>query len=349
MSGWWQRISVWTLIAVVGSYVGVVDAQGRGGQRTTPVVVEQVKFENEISRIEAVGTAEAAKSVVLFPAVGDIVTAIHFIPGQLVEQNDILLELDARRQRVAVNRAEIQLRDAERTVERLRTSRSQGAIPESDLDDAVTLRDLLEVDLAEAKANLEDRLVRAPFDGVVGLTDVEVGDRITEQTAITTLDKRDELLINFRAPEAALSVLSQNPELSVQPWENRSVQIPAEIAEVDSRVSNENRTLRVRARLNNEDDRFRPGMSFRVRLQVAGDSYAVVPEAALLWGATGAYVWIVEESAAKRVDVQIKQRLAGRLLVAGELQPGDELIVEGVQQLREGQAVSYESSEGDRE
>lgn len=349
MSGWWQRISVWTLLAVAGSYAVVAEAQWGGEQRATPVLVEKVEFENEISRVEAVGTAEAAKSVTLYPAVGDIVTAIHFTPGQSVEKDDILLELDARRQRVAVNRAEIQLRDAERTVERLRTSRSQGAIPESDLDDAVTLRDLLEVDLAEAQTNLEDRLVRAPFDGVVGLTDVEVGDRITEQTAITTLDKRDELLINFRAPEAALSILDQNPELSVQPWENRSVQIPAEIAEVDSRVSNENRTLRVRARLDNEDDRFRPGMSFRVRLQVAGDSYAVVPEAALLWGATGAYVWIVEEGVAKRVDVQIQQRLSGRLLVAGDLDRGDELIVEGVQQLREGQAVSYDNGEGDRE
>lgn len=347
MSGWWQRIIAWSVFAMVSSYMGPVAAQGQQEQRATPVLVEELQFENEISRVEAVGTAEAAKSVVLFPAVGDIVTAIHFMPGQQVEQGDILLELDARRQRVAVNRAEIQLRDAERTVERLRTSRSQGAIPESDLDDAVTVRDLLKVDLREAEADLEDRLVRAPFDGVVGLTDVEIGDRITEQTAITTLDKRDELLINFRAPEAALSILQQDPELTVQPWENRSVRIEAEIAEVDSRVSNENRTLRVRARLNNQEDRFRPGMSFRVRLEVAGDSYAVVPEAALLWGATGAYVWIVEEEAAKRVDIQIKQRLAGRLLVGGELDPGDLLIVEGVQQLREGQAVSISRPEGE--
>ncbi len=80
-------------------------------------------------------------------------------------------------------------------------------------------------------------------------------------------------------------------------------------------------------------------MSFRVIMQLAGEEYAVVPEAALLWGATSAYVWLAENGVAKRVDVQIKQRLAGRLLVSGALKLGDELIVEGVQTLREGQAV----------
>lgn len=321
--------------------------QGGSQERAAQVIVTEVRYEQGSQRIESVGTAEALRSVILYPAVADIVTAIHFSPGEEVSQDQVLLEFDSRRQRVAVQRASIQLQDAERTLQRLRTSSRQGAVPESEVDDAVTARDLLEVELEAAETELEDRTLRAPFHGIVGLTDVEVGDRITQQTAITTLDKREQLRINFKAPESALFLLSQNPTLTVQPWQNRSLQLTAEVSEIDSRIDINDRTLRVRALLDNEQDLFRPGMSFRVRLELQGDSYAVVPEAALLWGATSAFVWKVVEERAKRVDVQIKQRLPGRLLVAGDLEPGDLLITEGVQSLREEQLVSFEALSGE--
>src|SRR5690606_10601109 len=146
-----------------------------------------------------------------------------------VEEGDVLVRLDARRQEVAVARATIELMDAERTVERLRTSREQGAIPQSELDEAVTTRDLIEVQLEEAETELEDRVIRAPFAGVVGVTDVEVGDRINEQTAITSIDNRRQLLVDFSAPEIALELLQSNPTLALQPWQDRSAEIAGEI------------------------------------------------------------------------------------------------------------------------
>ncbi|MCF4007879.1 efflux RND transporter periplasmic adaptor subunit [Rheinheimera sp. UJ63] len=318
--------------------------QARGGQ-AAQVIVMPLSFEQQSSRIEAVGTAEAVRSVVIYPAVADKVTAVNFLPGQLVEQGDVLLQLDDRRQQVAVDRATIQLADAERTVNRLQESRQRGAIAQSDLDDAITNRDLLKVQMAEAKTNLEDRTVRAPFSGVVGLTDVEAGDRITLQTPITTLDNREQLLVNFVAPEAALPILSAQGSVSLQPWLSQGETIAALISQVDSRIDTANRSIRARALLDNAQDQYRPGMSFRVILELKGDSYAVVPEAALLWGATSAYVWLMQDNKAVRVDVQIMQRLSGRLLVAGALNAGDMLIVEGVQSLRNGQAVTAVATE----
>ncbi|WP_445426450.1 efflux RND transporter periplasmic adaptor subunit [Alishewanella sp. HL-SH06] len=319
--------------------------QARGGQ-AAQVIVMPLSFEQQSSRIEAVGTAEAVRSVVIYPAVADKVTAVNFLPGQLVEQGDVLLQLDDRRQQVAVDRATIQLADAERTVNRLQESRQRGAIAQSDLDDAITNRDLLKVQMAEAKTNLEDRTVRAPFSGVVGLTDVEAGDRITLQTPITTLDNREQLLVNFVAPEAALPILSAQGSVSLQPWLSQGETIAAVISQVDSRIDTANRSIRARALLDNAQDQYRPGMSFRVILELKGDSFAVVPEAALLWGATSAYVWLMQDNKAVRVDVQIIQRLSGRLLVAGALNAGDMLIVEGVQSLRNGQAVTAVATEG---
>ncbi|GAB59165.1 efflux RND transporter periplasmic adaptor subunit [Rheinheimera nanhaiensis] len=329
-----QLLCLWAV-----AMVPAIQAQTAGGGRAAQVITQAVTFEQQSSRVEAVGSAEAIRSVVLYPAVADRVTAVNFVPGQRIDKGQVLVELDSRRQQVAVERATIQLRDAQRTVARLQESRERGAIAQSVLDDAITARDLLQVQLAEAKTELEDRVVRAPFSGVVGLTDVEPGDRISQQTAITTIDDRSQLLINFNAPEDALPILQGNASVELSPWQAQGHSISAKIAELDSRIDSSNRSIRVRALLDNSSDSFRPGMSFRVRLQLAGESYAVVPEAALLWGATSAYVWLAEQGKAKRVDVQIKQRLSGRLLVAGALTTGDQLIVEGVQTLRDGQLV----------
>jgi RND family efflux transporter MFP subunit len=198
------RHSIWLFALVI---VCQVQAQTSAASRPANVIIAPISFEKKTSRVEAVGTAEAIQSVVVYPAVADKVTAVNFLPGQYVQEKEVLLELDSRRQKVALERVTIQLADAERSVIRLQESREKGAIAQSDLDDAMTARDLLKVQLTEVKTELEDRTVRAPFSGVVGLTDVEQGDRIGLQTAITTIDNREQLLINFNAPEASLPIL----------------------------------------------------------------------------------------------------------------------------------------------
>jgi RND family efflux transporter MFP subunit len=319
-----------------------LNAQSRDANRPAMVVTQALQFEQQQTRVEAVGTADAFKSVDLFPAAADKVTVINFVAGQLVSKDSVLIELDNRRQVVAMRRAEISLRDAERTLQRLLESKKLGAVTESALDDARTVRDLAAAAVLGATADLQDRRLLAPFTGIVGLTDVEVGDRITLQTMVTTIDARDKLFINFSAPENALDMLSKNTVVTVQPWTDREKVLTANVAEIDSRVNEVDRTLRARALLDNTDDAYRPGMSFRVALQVGGEEYAAIPEAALSWGGTGAYVWLATEGNAKKVPVQVKQRLRGRILVAGALLRDDELIIEGIQRLREGQSVSSE-------
>ncbi|MEW9798108.1 efflux RND transporter periplasmic adaptor subunit [Alteromonas sp. CYL-A6] len=320
---------------------GVI-AQWAGDNRAKLVVTEPVRFQHEVKNVEAVGTAEAVRSVVLYPAVADEVVEVNFVPGQAVEAGRILLRLDDRKQQVALRRAILQRDDAQRTYDRLKESHAKGAVPKSELDDARTLRDLAEVAVEDARTDLDDRHLKAPFAGVVGLTDIEVGDRINEQTVVTTLDNRSKLFINFRAPEASLSVLLGNPTVTLEPWTNRDTSLIANIAEVDSRINEADRTLRARALLDNSKDNYRPGMSFRVTLSVEGERYAAIPEASLLWGATGAYIWMAENGKAKKVDVQVHQRLRGIILVSGDLKEGDTLIAEGIQRLRNGQAITTE-------
>lgn len=338
---WLNRIVViGTLVVSTGLLLPNAVAQQWGGaDRAAVVITQPIGFERIQRHVEAVGYAEAKRSVALYPAVNDLVLEVNFKPGQRVKKGDVLVRLDDRQQQVNLERARIQLEDAERTVKRLTTSRQQGAIAQSELDQAITARDLMKVALREAQVAYEDRQVKAPFDGIVGITDVEPGDRITTQTLITTIDQRDQLHIDFNAPEAALELLLLGAELQVRPWANRNTTIPAEIVEVDSRINMTDRTIRVRAAVDNSQDLYRPGMSFRIGLTYYGDNFAVVPESALMWSTDGAYIWLEKEGKAHRVNVNIQQRLAGRILVEGAIQLGDTLIVEGIQSLRHGQAV----------
>ncbi|MCK7459194.1 efflux RND transporter periplasmic adaptor subunit [Idiomarina aminovorans] len=324
------------------SLSGTVSQAQQFGPREALVNVEPVSFERERNRVEAVGTAEAVRSITIYPAVGDRVVAVNFQPGDEVEKDELLVELDARRQQVAVEQAQINLRDTERTVDRLQASRELGAVPQSELDNAILLRDLARVELDNAKIELEDRFIRAPFAGIIGITDVEVGDRIEQQTTIATLDDRSTLLIDFRIPEAAVSLLQEGVELKVQPWRYSGTPVMADIVELDSRINPETRMYRARAKISNENDNFLPGTSFRTSIALDGEEFASIPEAALSWGVNSPFIWVVEGKNAKRIEVQIEQRLPGRVLVSGNIQRDDLLIVEGVQSLRDGQPVTFD-------
>lgn len=339
-----QHFRLSLLVLVVFSFG--VNSQARRDAGPANVVTQTLKFESLETNVEAVGTAEALKSVNIFPAAADKVTGIFFEPGNWVEKGQTLMELDARRQKAALERSKILLQDAILALTRLEQSSDRGAVAQSAIDDAKTAKSLAQVAVTDAQTDLDDRILVAPFSGYVGLTDVEVGDRITTQTMITTLDDRSLLFINFSAPEASIAVVNQNTRVSVQPWTNRDLTLQASVAQVDSRLNVQDRTIRVRAQLQNADDIYRPGMSFRVSLVMAGADYAAIPESGLSWGANGAYVWKVENNQAVKVAVQIKQRLRGRILVDGDLIAGDTLIVEGIQRLRPGQKVAAMGQEG---
>jgi RND family efflux transporter MFP subunit len=260
-----------------------------------------------------------------------------------MQKGDILITLDSRLQDVNLQRTSIQVDDAKRNFARIKESFAKGAGTQRDLDDADTAYKLAKVAHQEAKENKEDRVVRAPFNGIVGLTDVEVGDRVTTQTQITTIDDRSSLFVNFMAPELAVSYLMKKPDVKLQPWTDRNVSLSAKIAELDSRVNEQDRTIRVRALLDNEFDQYRPGMSFRVTLNAQGERYVAIPEAALSWGANGAFVWLAQENKAKRVEVEVEQRLRGRILVSGNVSDGEILIIEGIQSLRDGQVLNIQN------
>jgi RND family efflux transporter MFP subunit len=310
--------------------------------RSVRVIVEPLQYSSERTRLEAVGTSRAVQSVSVHPATSGEVVSVNFEPGQPVEKGHVLLALDQRDEKLAVELAEVRLRDAERLFDRYQRSGDSGAVLPTTLDAARTAVQAARIELDRARIALDYRSIEAPFSGYVGITDVDPGDRIDPATMITTLDDRSALLVSFEVPESLIGNLKPGDDVAVATWHSREPTASGVIVDIGSRIDPASRTFVARAWVENEADILRPGMSFRVAMDLAGTPYPVISETGVQWGADGAYVWSVIERRAHRVPVTVIQRQQGRVLVDGELDEGDLIVVEGVQRMREGLDVSYQ-------
>ena len=317
----------------------------RGGGRAATVLVRAVEFRAQRTRIEAVGTAQAYRSVTLHPAAAGEVAAVHFTSDEEVRKGSVLLELDSRRERLAVDLARVRAGNARQTLSRYERSAGSGAYAESTVADARSALEEADIALRQAEVALSDRRVVAPFDGFVGLTEVDVGDRIGTDDVITTLDDRASLLVGFSVPEIFLGRIGKDHPVEVATWAVREQAIPGKIVDLGSRIDPVSRSFTARARVANAGDAFRPGMSFAVTLDVHGPHHPLVPEISVRYGTDGAYVWVVREGAAARVFVRIVERQEATVLVDAALEEGEPVVVEGIQRLRPGLAVNVVTPE----
>lgn len=326
-----------TLFACGDSQPSTQGWSGRSGKPVT-VVTERSRIEPLRDELKAVGTARAQQSVTLYSESAGVVTQVRFNPDASVNQGDVLLQLDAREEQLAVDLARVQRDEAARLVQRYTSMNLRDAnISESLLDTAKAELAAANIALSRAEVMLQRRQVRAPFSGHVGITDIDVGDRIDPQNAIASLDDRDNLLIDFDVPESFIGHVRPGLIIGLRPWENETINLQGEVVAVDSRVDPASRTLTARVALNNDSDLFRPGMAFEIHIEIERGAYVAVPDVSVQWGADGAYVWVVKDDrTAHRVDVALVRRLSGRLLISGGVQAGDIIVSEGMQAVREG-------------
>ncbi len=308
----------------------------------TRVLVKPLTLDRTRTSVQAVGTSRAIRSIELHPATSGEVDAVLFEPGQLVSKGDVLVELDQRDEALAVQLGRVRLADAERLYARYQKSGSTGAVLPTEIDSASTALESIRIELQRAQIALDDRTITAPFAGYVDLTDVDPGDRINPDTVITTLDDRSALLVSFEVPELLIDEMQVGNDVTLATWQTRGPTFAGQIVEIGSRIDPSSRTFTTRATVDNTSDDLRPGMSFRVTIDVDGSAYPVITETAVQWGADGAYVWSVDDGIVQRVPVRIVQRQQGRVLVDADIEPGRLIVVEGIQRMRDGIAVEYD-------
>jgi len=308
--------------------------------RPVPVIVKPVIFDSDAAVVEAVGTGVALKAVTLFPESAGRVTAVLFRAGQKVDAGAPLLKLDDEVEQLAVKLALVQLNEAQRKITRYEKLGTRGNIARSEIDTARTAVLTAELRLSQATLALKRRTLPAPFSGVVGIAKVEAGDRVTTTTAITSLDDRSALRVDFDVPENFVYGVQRGGALTATTWALPGERFKGTIATIGSRIDKDTRALRVRARIPNKGDRLRPGMAFSIRLPLTGNRFPSVPSAAIQWSRKGAYVWVVQANKAVRIPVSVVKRSDAWVLVDAKLTTKHRVVIEGVQRLRAGRAVT---------
>lgn len=300
------------------------------------VVVSEVGTAAINDRIMAIGDGEALRSVTVVPLSSGILREVNMSAGQHVSAGDVLAVLDSDVELIARDQAALAVKLIEDKVnryERLLASRATSAVQ---LTEAHNELQNARLSLREAELTLERRSIVAPIDGVVGIVPVELGDYVTQQTEIATIDDRGSLLVDFYVPERFAAMVREN-----QPIEADSIAVPGRVFKgrihaVASRVERASRTLQLRGIVENKQDYLRPGMSFRVRMSFEGEPYPAVDPLAIQWSSGGPYLWKVVDGKSMRVGIRIIQRNSDYVLVVGDVATGDQVVTEGLQSLRPG-------------
>ena len=328
--------SLWASATDPGQRQAEAEAQGPG----TPVIVADVRQVQDDLAFSAIGTGFALRSVTLRAPSSGEVTALDIAPGAKFAAGDTLMQLDDTDERLAVALAEARLSRATSERDRYQALQDTGAAATARFEQAQTDFKVAQIELDQARADLADRTLRAPFDGVTGLASVETGDRIATDETVSSFDDRSRILVEFDLPEALLGriEIGQPVTASTPAVEDRS--FDGEITAIDSRVDVSTRTARIRAAIDNAADVLRPGASFSLRIDLPGKTYPAVPELALQFSRGELNLWRVTDGTAEQVTVRLVRRREGLVIVDGPIAEGDHIVVEGTQRLREGTAVN---------
>ncbi|MFP3921850.1 MAG: efflux RND transporter periplasmic adaptor subunit, partial [Dichotomicrobium sp.] len=174
---------------------------------------------------------------------------------------------------------------------------------------------------------------------------VEQGDRVSDTTPIVSFDDRSVIQVEFEVPEIYLDRIRVDHPITATTAGFRGQEFQGRITQINSRVDSQTRGVRLRAALANPGDVLRGGMSFTVELVLEGEEFPTIAELALLWERNGSYVWTVKDGKAEKTAVSVVKRSQGRVLVDGDLEPGQLIVVEGTQRLRPGREVRFERPE----
>jgi RND family efflux transporter MFP subunit len=312
--------------------------QGAGARQRMPAVtLVRVSTAPIEQTLAAIGTGRALQSVLLNAEVSGVVEAILVEPGQQVEAGAPLLRLERRQQEIALAKAR-----ADFNIARTNATRFEGLVRDEaasalEQETAQNTLTAAQAQLHQAEYNLRQRTLVAPFAGVIGLIDLDVGDFLSVGSPITTIDDITSLIVDFLIPETASSYVSEGLPVSATAQAVRGREFAGRIRSVDSRIDPVSRTRRVQAVFANDDGALIPGATFSISLAVPGRVAFVVPGLALQWDRAGSYVWRAgPDGRAQRVSAVILQRTAETVLVEASLSAGDHIVAEGADLIRAG-------------
>lgn len=337
----------WVMAAMLLSFLAAVTVAPPASAQTSgerqPVVVSVVRSAEFTDRVEALGTTRANETVRITANVTEKIADLRFDDGQSVEAGDILAVLDKMEEEADLRAAEAIVAEKRLAYERARELERQRYAATAQLDLRRAEVREYEARIAAIKARIEDRIIRAPFAGVVGLRNISVGTLVEPGDVITTLDDIGVIKVDFTVPSPFLPTLQPGLAIVAKATAFGDRRFEGVIRGVDSRVDPVTRSVVARAVLPNADGVLKPGLLMTIELLKNPRVALVVPEEALVPRGRRNTVLVVDEAAdntLERREVEIGARRPGSVEVVSGLTAGEKVVTRGAMQVRPGQKVS---------
>ncbi|WP_396586543.1 efflux RND transporter periplasmic adaptor subunit [Bermanella sp. R86510] len=312
-------------------------------QENQGLPAEVIKVEPQAieTKLEAIGTLKANRGIVLSPEVSGRITRIGFESGALVDKGQALFELEHSAERASVAEAKARVQLSEIEFKRSQTLLKQNAASQTDLDKAEANLAINRAQADSAQARFNKFIIRAPFSGIASIHDYSLGEYVNAGESLIRLVDINTLNLDFSVPETSLSLvaLGQTLEISLPAFPGQSFK--GEVTAISPTITENARSLKVRARIDNEKGLLKPGLFANVFLLTSTEDNALlVPEQALIPEGDKYFVMTVENGTVNQVPVTLGTRKHALIQILSGISAGDVVITAGQLKLRPGMPVT---------
>ncbi|PYV69846.1 MAG: efflux transporter periplasmic adaptor subunit [Acidobacteria bacterium] len=316
----------------------------------TAVTTIVAKRETWPSTLQVIGTAAAIQGVTVSADLPGTVDRIHFESGKAVQVGDVLVELDTRQERAQLAAAQADWELARINYERQEKLVAQGVVARTEYDNASAQQKSTEAHVGEIKATIERKTIRAPFSGILGIRQINLGQYLSAGQAIVSLQAVNPIYVNFGVPQQQSPQVRMGGSLRMTSDDLPGIQFAGRVSAVDSVVNEATRNIQVQATLTNPQGRLRPGMFVQVELGLGANRQIIaLPASSINYAPYGDSVYVVTDvqdpksgktfRGVRQQFVKIEGSRGDQVAVVSGVNPGEEIVTSGVFKLRNGAPV----------
>jgi membrane fusion protein, multidrug efflux system len=326
-------------------------ASSQSAYQPPPEAVTTVVTKSELweQTLGAIGTVTAVNGVVVSADLPGIVHEITFDSGRTVRAGELLVRLDTRQEEAQLAAAEAQRELANLNLERMRGLREQGITAQAEFDRAAADAKQAEAQVGEIRAVIAKKAIRAPFRGILGIRQVNLGQYLKGGDPVVPLQSLDPIHVDFSVPQEKIDAVRVGREIRVEIAGQTGDPPAGRVTALDSVVNPSTRNVQVRATLANPEGRLRPGMFARVQVLLPSqESVVALPSSSVRYAPYGNSVFIVEDlkdpkgqtyKGVRQQFVKLGSERGDLVAVLSGVKPGEEVVTSGVFKLRNGAAV----------
>lgn len=297
----------------------------------------------------AIGTVEAVHGVMVSADLPGTVARINFDSGKAVREGEILVELDTRQERAQLASLEAQRDLAKVNFGRMQELVNAGVISRMDYDQATAQQKATEANVAEIRATIDRKTIRAPFSGILGIRKVNLGQYLPAGSPVVSNQSLNPIYVNVGVPQQAAAQVHVGRNLRVTTEDLAGKVFAGSVTAIDSEVDPTTRNIQVQATLSNPEGKLRPGMFVQVEMPLgASRSVIALPASAINYAPYGDSVFVITDlkdptgktyRGVRQQFVKVEGARGDQVAVISGLNPGEEVVTSGVFKLRNGAAV----------